>query len=417
MRMPLGKPAVIAKSLAAAWNFELRDGPLNLTIVFLTAAFAAGLFISLELLVSGNQAHHFGDFYALWSSGELARSGAPALNYDADALHLHQVALGMNPDQYNPFPYPPTFLLLLAPLGCLSLGAAFTLFMVPTFALYLLAMTGGRFRDWRWAVAACLAPASTVVWMSGQSGFLSGALMIGGLRLAPNRPILAGVLFGLLAYKPQLDVLLPIALVSARCWRAIAAAAATAAICALASSVAFGWEIWPAWFASIVEYAGRFHPVIHFMPTLYANALMLGMSARTALIAQMFVAAPVAVLIWRAFRDGFTPRACALIIVGTFLATPHAFNYDMPMLTAAIFWYFDERYRATRGVTLAEALILTVALILPFAMVTLRNTGLPVSWAPELALFCLIARPRALEATSPSAAAPLEKPPALAVAG
>jgi hypothetical protein len=403
MRLSLTKPVAARALLAAVLNFKLRDGPLHLTLTGLTAVFAAGLFISLELILTGNQAHHFGDFYALWSSGELAQSGAAVLNYDADALHLHQVALGMNPDQYNPFPYPPMFLALLAPLGRFSLGWAFALLMVPTFALYLLAMAGGRVRDWLWWVAACLAPASTVVWMSGQTGFLSGALMVGGLRLAPSRPIFAGVLFGLLCYKPQLGVLVPVALIAAGSWRAIAAAMATVAVCALASSEKFGWEIWPAWFASIVEYAGRFHPVIPFMPTIYANALMLGFSARFALAAQILVAIPVAALIWRAFRNGFTPRASALLIVGTFLATPHAFNYDMPMMTAAIAWYFEVRYRATRGLSVGEALILTLALILPFAMVTLRNTGIPVSWAPELLLFWLIAKPRpALEALASS---------------
>ena len=415
MRISLTKPAAAWDFLMAAWNFELRDGPLHLTLTCLTAVFAAGLFICLELLVTGHQPHHFGDFYALWSSGELAQSGAPALNYDADALHRNQVALGMNADQFNPFPYPPTFLALLAPLGRLPLGAAFALFMFATFALYLLAMAGGR--DWRWLVVACLAPASTVVLMSGQSGFLSGALMVGGLRLAPSRPLLAGILFGLLSYKPQLGVLLPVALIAAGCWRAIAAASATVAICAFASSAAFGWEIWPAWFASMVEYARRFHPVIHFMPTIFANALMLGLSAPVALAAQTLAAVAVAVSIWRAFRGSFTSRAGALLIAGTFLATPHAFNYDMPMLTAAIFWYFDERYRATRSVRVGEAVILTMALILPFAMVTLRETGIPVSWAPELLLFYLIAKPRpALDASSSCEAEPSKQARELAAA-
>ena len=408
MRLSTTKPVAAWDFLAAAWTFELRDWALHLTLTCLTAVFAAALFISLELLLTGNQPHQFGDFYALWSSGELAQSGAPALNYDADSLHLHQVALGMNPDRYNPFPYPPAFLLLLALLGRLSLRTAFALFMVATFALYLLAMAGGR--DWRWLVAACLAPASTVVWMSGQSGFLSGALMVGGLRLAPTRPVLAGILFGLLCYKPQLGVLLPIALVAAGSWRAIAAAAATVAICALASSEAFGWEIWPAWFASIVEYAGRFDPVVQFMPTIYANALMLGFSAPVALAAQSLAAVAIAVPIWRAFREGFTPRAGAVLIAGTFLATPHAFNYDMPMLMAPIYWYFSRRYRASLSVSVGEALILTLALILPFAMVTLRNIGIPVSWAPELLLFYLIARPcPALDASSSCEAEPCKQ--------
>jgi hypothetical protein len=360
----------------------------------LASVFAVLLFMGLRALATGSGFHRYGDFYALWASGFIAHEGQPALNYDSDALHLRQAVLGMNPRAYNPFPYPPTFLLMLAPLGALGLAAAFALFMGSTFALYLWAMTGGRLRSApRW-LGALLAPATTIALISGQSGFLSGALMLGGLRLAGSRPIVAGVLFGLLAYKPQLGVLVPIALISAGLWRTIAAAAAATLACAALSNLAFGSDIWAIWLRQLLDYSGHFDPVNHLMPTIEANVRMLGAPAKLALIVQVAVSLPVAILVWRAFRDGVTERAAALLVVGTFLATPHAFNYDMPMMTAAVVWYFEESLRVRRGIALGEALALALALILPFAMWALGEKGPPMSWAPELWLFALIARPR-----------------------
>jgi hypothetical protein len=392
MRVSLFRPA-------GRLDFELSERARNLILTVLASVFAALLFLGLRALVTGSGFHRFGDFYALWASGFISHEGQPALNYDSDALHLRQAALGMNPRAFNPFPYPPTFLLMLAPFGGLGLGVAFALFMSLTFALYLWAMTGGNFRSaLRWC-GALLAPATTITLISGQSGFLSGALMLGGLRLARSRPIVAGVLFGLLAYKPQLGLLLPVALISAGLWRSIAAAAVTCAVCAVASGWAFGDEIWPVWLHQMVDYSGHFDPLNHLMPTIAANARMLGLPARVALVVQAAVTIPVMIVVWRAFRAGVTERAAALLVVGTFLATPHAFNYDMPMMTAAIIWYFEESLRARGGPTLGEATMLTLALMLPFAMWALGDKGPPISWAPLLLLFVMIARPRQALAT------------------
>jgi len=384
---------------ASGLDFELSESARNLILTVLASVFAALLFFGLRAPVTGSGFHRYGDFYPLWASGFISHEGQPALNYDSDALHLRQAALGMNPRAFNPFPYPPTFLLMLAPFGGLGLGTAFALFMGITFAFYLWAMTGGNFRSApRWC-GALLAPATTMTLVSGQSGFLSGALMLGGLRLAGSRPIVAGVLFGLLAYKPQLGVLLPVALISAGLWRSIAAAVVTVVVCVMASSWAFGDDIWPLWFHQMADYSGHFDPLDYLMPTIEANARMFGLPARVALALQAAVTIPVMIVVWRAFRAGVTERAAALLVVGTFLATPHAFNYDMPMMTAAIVWYFEESLRARRGPTLGEATMLTLALILPFAMWALGDKGPPISWAPLLLLFVMIARPREALAT------------------
>jgi hypothetical protein len=387
--------SALARAIGRVWDFEVREKPLNLVVTIVLPVFAAYVYLCVKSVATGVQTYPFGDFHALWSSAVITHEGSAALNYDPDALHARQVAMGMNPHAYNPFPYPPIVLLLLAPLGAFGVGAAFGLFMIPSFALYLWSMVGGRARDWRWWLGACAAPASGITIISGQTGFLSGALMIGGLRLAANQPVLSGVLFGLLTFKPQLGVLVPFALVAAGLWRTIAAASATVAVGALLSSVVFGQGIWPRWVHSIVDYAGDFHPIAEYMPTIYANAIMLGASRGVALAAQLLVAIPVIAMVWRAFRAGPTPRACALLLVGTFLATPHAFNYDMPMMTAAIVWYLTERHEASRSLDVGELVSLILALILPFLMLVARGSGMAISYAPELLLFFLIARPQA----------------------
>ena len=148
--------------------------------------------------------------------------------------------------------------------------------MVPSFAAYVLAMWAGRWREWWWALGACVAPATGITLISGQTGYLSGALMVAGLRLLPARPVLAGVMFGLLTYKPQLGVLIPVALVAMGGWRAIAAAAATFAALRCRGGLGLWLHLWGLWAHSLIEYATRFTPVVGYMPTIYANAILLG---------------------------------------------------------------------------------------------------------------------------------------------
>ena len=51
----------------------------------------------------------------------------------------------------------------------------------------------------------------------------------GGLLLLDRRPVLAGILFGALCYKPHFGMLIPVALAASGRWRAFGAAAASAA--------------------------------------------------------------------------------------------------------------------------------------------------------------------------------------------
>lgn len=381
---------------------ELRDDPLKLAATIAAAVFVSYFAVCIKMLATGPAAHGYGDFYALWSSAVITHDGSSLVNYDQLGLHFRQLQLGMKAQENSPFPYPPTFLLALAPLGGLSRPAAFWTYMAVSFTLYLLAMAFRRDGMWRWAAGAICAPATTITMISGQSGFLSGALMVGGLRLAASRPLLSGVLFGLLTFKPQLGVLVPIALVAGRLWRTIFMAVVTTIACVIVSSCAFGSEIWPAWLISLRGYA-EFYPLTDLMPTIYANALALHAPGGIAMTLQLCASVSVAIVVWRAFREGVTARAQSLLLVGTFLATPHALNYDMPMATAAVLSYLFVRYDSSRSLAVGEIVALLLMLVLPFLMIPARGVVPGFTWAPEILLFVMLARKDAWEAAPHSA--------------
>ncbi len=80
----------------------------------------------------------------------------------------------------------------------------------------------------------------------GQNGFLTAALLGGALHWLDRRPWLAGVLIGLLAYKPQFGVMIPLALLASQRWSSIAAAIATVAALVAVSFAALGGGVWHA---------------------------------------------------------------------------------------------------------------------------------------------------------------------------
>ena len=124
---------------------------------------------------------------------------------------------------------------------------------VSSVTLYLVAPLYKQLRLYA-AFLILFAPATITSFVTGQTGLLASALIVGGFRLATTRPTLGGIVFGLASFKPQLGVLIPIALISARLWCTIAAACVTVLVLVLASGIAFGWSIWPLWSAKLLPH-------------------------------------------------------------------------------------------------------------------------------------------------------------------
>ncbi|HWN53326.1 MAG TPA: glycosyltransferase family 87 protein, partial [Xanthobacteraceae bacterium] len=101
-----------------------------------------------------------------------------------------------------------------------------------------------------WLLLALAFPAVFVNLGHGHNGLLTAALFGAALVVLDHRPLLAGLLFGLLAYKPQFGVLIPVVLVATWRWRTVAAAVGTVSALAIVTTFAFGLSVWDAFIAS-----------------------------------------------------------------------------------------------------------------------------------------------------------------------
>jgi alpha-1,2-mannosyltransferase len=376
-------------------SFPVRWLPVFDNLVRRLAIIALAM---LLLLFAGKQLYYiwrnlrinniwFGDFLAIFDCARFPMIYRATDIYDHSILDAYQEMLAA-PHHY-PCPYPPSFLFLITPIGFGDFYLAYAAWILGTFAFYL-AVSWHREQPRSTTLIIFFAPATALTFAFGQTGFLTSALMVGGFRLIASRPALSGVLFGALSIKPQLGILVPIALISARHWRTLAAASATVFVLVLASGAAFGWSIWPLWLSQLpthAEWAADAHP--QFMPTIIANLTFLGVDSPVARGIQLAVAVAVAGTIWTCFRRGVTDLGISAVLVGTFLATPYAFVYDMPMVTNAILAVVRHARQMHRRLPMLEAFILVWSLVLPLLMLETWRPG-AIRSIPLILLFGLI---------------------------
>jgi hypothetical protein len=248
-----------------------------------------------------------------------------------------------DPLTLHPWVYPPSFLLLLLPFGLVPAGAALALFLAVTFGGLLCAARGlacdpQQRRLYEFTVLFCPAVASTV--FTGQNAFLTAALLLGGLTVAERRPWLGGALLGLVTLKPQLALMVPVALLGARDWRALAGAAAAAGVLALASLAVFGAEAWHDWLGlatgSSELYAGWLAAGRLKGVSVFACATLLGASPAVANLAQAAAVMVAVAAVFRVFQQGARRELkIAAALAGTILAAPHGSMQDGLLLGLA----------------------------------------------------------------------------------
>jgi hypothetical protein len=386
-KLPLIRPrmSIFSTNLLLSVNHKIRSLlPTVLAIVVLGLAIRAVYFA---------QSISFWDvdFFAIWSFAKFVFGAHVAEIYDNSKLLDFQMDLGGYPIE-RPYAYPPSFLLMILPLSFLSFPLAFITWNIFTFSIYFVASFHRR-----WRISAILliifSPAAIQNAWFGQTGFLSAALILGGFRLVATRPLLSGTLFGLASFKPQLGVLIPLALISARLWRPLVAASATVAVLIVASSLAFGWSIWPMWLAKLpahAEWSGLVS--ISKWTTITASLIVLGSDLEVARIIQIAGAIIVAAIIWACFRRGITLLATAALLVGAVLATPYALVYDLPILTNSVLIFIRHKDLTNRLLTIPEAAVLLLSLLVPESALQTWRPALMFRSVPLLLLFGIIVR-------------------------
>jgi len=334
------------------------------------------------------------DFVSFWTASELALGGRAADVYDVAAHWGAQKAL-FGPDvAYSAFFYPPPYLLICLPLAALPYFWSLAAWLGATGYAYwrvLRAYAGPRID----ALAILAFPAFLVNAGHGQNGFLSAALIGGGALLLDRRPLVAGLCFGALIYKPQLAPMIPIALIAARRWTALAAAAAAAMALLAASWLVWGGAIWRAFLAAAP--LARASLERNFvgdekMQSVFAAVRLLhgGLPLAYALQALTALAAAAA-LVWldtRRFRSAAEGPA---MVAATLLASPFLLDYDLTLLAIPLAWLAREGLSA--GFAPGEKSVLALAFVLPLFSRPLAGTlGLPVAPLAIAALLALVLR-------------------------
>ena len=244
------------------------------------------------------------DFISFWSAANLVAQGRPAAAYDHAALQaLEQTITGPDGPLYT-WLYPPMALLVVAPLAALPYPAALVAWLGLTLAGYLTALW--RLLPERRALLPLLAfPPLFINLGHGQNAFLSAALLGWGLVLLPRRPWLAGLLMGTLIYKPQLGLLLPVALLAAGQGRAVLGAGLAALALMGATYGLWGSEVWIAFLAKS-DYARQMleQGLVPWykMTSVFAAARMLGGGVGVGWALQGLASLIAAATVWRLWR-------------------------------------------------------------------------------------------------------------------
>jgi len=311
------------------------------------------------------------DFLPFWSTSYLALHGHAVDAYNVKLLTAVESSTIAYPHEgwgILAWLYPPTFLLVVAPLALLPYKMAAVFFIGATYALFVKtihAIVPSR----QTLIAAMAFPGAMLVSIIGQNAFLTAALAGCGLVLLRRRPVFAGIVFGLLCMKPHLAVLVPLALLCSRSWRALAAFIVTAISTLAIAVLVFGTGTLTAFLqnagmaASCVA-TGR--AALTRIPTFFAMAtlahapvaLAYGMQAISALCAAAAVC-----FAWG--RESSYPLRAATLICASLLVSPYLYDYDLAWYGVLIAWCV--KHGMESGWRRGEREWLVVLWVMPFA--------------------------------------------------
>jgi len=280
------------------------------------------------------------DFTNLWATGKLALHGHAADAYDPALLAAAQAQAVGRTDAVMPYPYPPAFLLITAPLALLPYHLAFAAWVLAGVTFFLWAA-----RSMAPPCFAAAQPAMLINGMIGQTGFFTGGLLLLGARRLVERPWSAGLILGLLILKPQLALMLPLAVVAARAWPAIGGALVTIGSLFVAALLLFGLDTHLA-FARMIGGFGKLmgggELSWNEFASPYALAVSLGLGFSVAATAQLLCAGFAAALCWKSWHERWAQRV-PIVCTASLLASPYLQSYDSLPLLAAIAWFGGRR--------------------------------------------------------------------------
>jgi alpha-1,2-mannosyltransferase len=377
---PASDNGIIALSFfKSSWykRFWLAGGGVFLFVLTLVVG---NCFIRKENAVTGNMLGH--DFLAFYSAGSLVREGKtkdlydlPVIKkYEHELIRREKLEVGETETAFGPWWNPPFYAWVFVPLAAMPYHQALLLWtginvLCLLLSLWLLSgmVRGPEFPRYApWLVPLLILPAMPIIqaFSHGQNTCTSLLLLTLTVTLwRGNKNFLAGVVGGLLFYKPQLGAVLAVILVLTQGWRALAGLLLTGlALLGITLLTLPGMlEIYRHQLPANVHYMQIEHPYLwdrHVTLLAFFRLLFQGkMAGEHWLIVKILTYGLIAIAgigllgaalrRWKLRTNHFSPdRLIAATIAAMPLLMPFYFDYDLLLLAVPAVLYGAEAVRA-----------------------------------------------------------------------
>jgi hypothetical protein len=360
---------------------EWRLSAYGSTVIFLSLVLAWILFRP-HWPIEANGYPYCVDFGLFWLSGKLTAAGHAAQIFDFPVWSkVQEVFSGPLVSEesklpgchnWQPFYYPPTYLVFTYLLGLMPYVTAFMSWLVALLFLYQATIYAIIPR--RTALIISATPVFVIFTnvFTGQNGFITAGLLGLSLVLMERRPWISGILLGLLTYKPHFGVLFPIALLASRNWRVLRSAAVTAVVFGVLATLAFGNEGWFSFIHGLTNRTpGLSVPNGHELAveSVFGFAYWTSATPWFAWSVQLAVSAAVALGIWMLWASelvSYNLKAAACC-AGSCLVSPYVMPYDLAIVSVSAAFFVREGL--TRGFLPGERMALLMCWLLFFFIV------------------------------------------------
>jgi hypothetical protein len=361
-------------------------------LLFAQAVFLAAAYVKGYWFIGPDGTPNATDFVGFWPAGRLVLDGQITSIYN-EAAHKAAGVAAVGHDFHGTYPlfYPPHYMLLMAALPLLPYTLSYVAWVALTPVPYVFVIS--RIVGCRSGIVFALAfPALVANAIVGQNGCITAALFGGALAAMQRRPVLAGILIGLLTYKPHFGILIPLALAASRQGRSFISAAVTAAVLILVSSGILGTAAWSGFFEAIMSanrntLSAGMHDLSK-LQSLFGLVRVLGGDVRLAWLVQAGTMLSMAVFVCAAWAgpQPFAMKA-AVLSAGAAISSPYAYMYDLVLLAVPLAYLLaDGRDRGfLPGEMLGLAAICLLLAVYPLVQ-------LPVGAVAMLLIVGMIAR-------------------------
>ncbi len=280
------------------------------------------------------------DFAVYYTAGQMIRSEESTNIYNMKEHHyLLEEIMDRNMPFALPWVYPPTFLLAVVPFSFLPYYISLALWLLSTFVLAIYAMYLLVPKAKLLVFITFGFPGVLLNLRWGQNGFLNTALLGFGICFLETNPMISGIMFGLLTYKPQIALFPFVILLLAKKWRPLLWSIFFAVINVVISVLVFGYSTWIDFFnnffnSSSLLLTSVWEDTAAIQPTVYSTFRIWGVEGiNLQIILSIIAVISTMFCLWTWKKTDRTSLKGTVLIIGIFLTMPYYVQYDLMILS------------------------------------------------------------------------------------